>query len=285
MKHRKRKRTSRILLYAVIFLILLVSVFLLCVYDSNYVLDVEYFSVELEGLPKEFDNFKIVHISDLHGSQFGENNADIIRIIKRENPDIIAITGDIVDNHSDIPMLPDTASAFADAAPTYYVPGNHEYGTRRSREIFNILESAGITVLRNQSAAIRRGDAEIRLVGIDDPNGPADMMPMRDVIGLVRSKSDSFIIMLSHRYERFDEYANLEIPFVLTGHAHGGLIRLPFTDGLIGPGLTFFPKHTNGIYREGKTAMLVSRGIGNASPSFRLFNRPHIPIITLYSAD
>jgi len=271
------------LLYSALILFLVVAIFLLCLYDSNYVLDVEYFSVRLEGLPKEFDGFKIVHISDLHGAEFGENNADIIRILKRENPDIIAITGDIVDNNSDIPMLFNTAFVIAEVAPTYYVPGNHEYGTRRSSDIFRILERAGVIVLRNQSDTIKRGGDEIKIVGIDDPYGPSDMMPMQDVIELVRRKSDSFILMLNHRYDRLDEYADLDVPFVLTGHAHGGLIRLPFTDGLIGPGRVLFPKHTNGIYREGNTTMLTSRGIGNASFSLRLFNRPHIPIITLHS--
>jgi len=207
-----------------------------------------------------------------------------VDILRSEGPDVIAITGDIVDVRSDIPMLHDTASAIAAIAPTYYVPGNHEYGTRRSKDIFQILTAAGIVVLRNQSAPIIRGGSELRIVGIDDPNGPADMMPMEEVIGLVRSRTDAFMIVLSHRYERFDEYSDLEIPFVLTGHAHGGLIRLPFTDGLIGPGREFFPKYTNGIYTRGKTTMLTSRGIGNASYSLRLFNRPHIPVIILQSA-
>jgi predicted MPP superfamily phosphohydrolase len=232
-------------------------------------------------LPDGFDGYKIVQVSDLHGTQFGESNSEILRILRDAEPDMIAVTGDIVDRKADIPMLYDTAAAIASIAPTYFVPGNHEYGTRNSSEIFNILENAGLTVLRNQSATVARNGDEIKIVGIDDPNGPADMMPMEDVIGLVRKSSDAFILMLNHRYDRLDEYSELNIPFVLTGHAHGGLIRLPFTDGLIGPGGSFLPKYTNGIYKMGNTVMLTSRGIGNASFSLRLFNRPHIPVITL----
>lgn len=268
--------------FYVLLLLLLLAVSLWCLYDSNFHLDVEEFSVEFDDLPEGFDGFKIVQISDLHGAQFGENNAEIIEILQKLNPELIAITGDIVDRNSPIAMIYDTAAAIASIAPTYYVPGNHEYGKGNSSEIFRILESANITVLRNQSVTIKRNGDEIKLVGIDDPNGPADMMPMENVIELVRSSSDAFLLMLNHRYERLKEYADLEIPFVLTGHAHGGLIRIPFTDGLFGHGGRFFPKYTNGLYRMGNTVMLTSRGIGNARVTFRLFNRPHIPVITLH---
>lgn len=267
--------------YAIIAAVILIGVLSLLIYDSNYKLDAEEFLVSVEDLPEVFDGFKIVHLSDLHGAQFGDDNIELLKIIGRTQPDIIAITGDIVENTKDIPDLLRMVSDIAAIAPTYFVPGNHEYATGKAGEIFRILREAGVSVLRNQSAVIKRQDSEIIILGIDDPNGRADMIRMDKIVSLAEKKSDSFCVVLSHRYERFEEYVELNIPLVLTGHAHGGLIRLPFTDGLIGPGRVILPKYTNGMYSKDNTIMITSRGIGNASFSFRVFNRPHIPIITL----
>ena len=240
--------------YAIIAALILIGVLALLIYDSNYNLEVEEFV-----LPEEFEGFRIVHLSDLHGAEFGTDNVKLLNIIKSAKPDIIAITGDIVENRNDISELQKSVSDIAKIAPTYYVSGNHEYATGKSSVIFRILQDAGVTVLRNQTSLIEMGKA----------------------VTLARKKSDSVMIALSHRYERFEEYVELRIPLVLTGHAHGGLIRLPFTDGLIGPGRVFLPKYTSGMYVKNDTVMITSRGIGNASISFRIFNRPHIPIITL----
>lgn len=278
-------KRGRSVLFSVIVALTLLVVFLLLVYDSNYNLDAEEFVILAENLHFEFDGFKIVHLSDLHGAQFGENNSKLLKIISEAQPDIIVITGDIVENRKDIPNLQKYSADIAAIAPTYYVPGNHEYATRQSGVIFQKLRDTGITVLRNQSAMIKRNNSEIMILGIDDPLGRADMMKMEDVYGLARSKTDSFILTICHRYERFEEYAELGMPLVLTGHAHGGLIRLPFTDGIIGPGRVLFPKYTNGMYSKDDTIMITSRGIGNASISLRLFNRPHIPVITLKCAE
>lgn len=279
MTHR-RKRKRRVINFIWI-TVLLLAVLLWCFYDSNHNLDIEPIVVELNSLPVEFSGIKIAHISDLHGAQFGKDNSDIVTVLSRNSLDLIIITGDIVDNHEDIPMLDGTASALVSVAPTYYVPGNHEYGDFKSREIFRVLRGAGVVVLRNQSVSLQRGSSEIILLGIDDSNGPADQKPMDDVVDAL--PDGSFIIMLSYRYERFSEYAALSIPIVFTGHAHGGLIRLPFTDGIIGPGMVLFPKYTNGEYTMGDTTMVTSRGIGNAGRTRRLFNRPHIPIVELVS--
>lgn len=273
------------MLYSVIIALVSLAVLLILLYDSNYNLDAEEFVFIAEDLDPEFDGFRIVHLSDLHGARFGKDNSRLLNLIRDARPDIIVITGDIVENRNDIPDLDKPASDIAAIALTYYVPGNHEYATRKDGAIFNILREAGITVLRNQSAMITRGEGEIMILGIDDPSGRTDMMKMEEVFKLARSKTDSFILTLSHRYDRFEEYAELGMPLVLTGHAHGGLIRLPFTDGIVGPGRVLFPKFTNGLYQKGNTTMIASRGLGNASFSLRLFNRPHVPIITLKCAD
>lgn len=257
---------------------------LFLIYDSNFNLETEEIVIMAEGLDPEFDGFRVVHLSDIHGAQFGKGNSKMLNIIREARPDIIVITGDIIETNREIPDLPKLSADIAGIAPTYYVPGNHEYSAERPGEIFQILRKAGITVLRNQSAMITRGGGEMMILGIDDPNGPADMMPMDEVYKLAQRKTDSFILTISHRYDRFEEYAELGMPIVLTGHAHGGLIRLPFTEGIIGPGRVLLPKHTSGMHIKENTIMVTSRGIGNPGFLFRLFNRPHIPVVTLKCA-
>lgn len=269
---------------AVLVVFLLLCILLLGeLWRSNRALDVEEFPLVFETLPPSFDGFTIAHLTDLHAIHLEAFTPDLIESLVEAAPDAIVITGDLIDNAGDIPWIRDAVSSIVRIAPVYYVSGNHEFSTRRFSEIEAELEAAGATVLRNQAARLTRGEDELMILGVEDPNGPADMLPMEKVVELARDGGDPFFITLHHRYDRFDEFVSLNLPLVLVGHAHGGLIRLPFTDGLFGPGTTF-PKRTNGLYTEGGTTMLASRGLGNASYTFRLFCRPHLPIIKLYSS-
>ena len=252
-------------------------------YRSNRILDIQRITVSLSGLPASFEGYKIAHLSDLHGAQFGSDNELIADILRGERPDIIVITGDYIDNRRDIDMVFGTAEKLCGIAPVYYVPGNHEYASKIAAQVFSELERAGIKVLRNQSVMLTRGEDSVSLLGIDDPNGPLDMISMTRAVELVRMKTEAPIIMLNHRYDRAEEIAELDVALALVGHAHGGLIRLPFTDGLVGPSYVLFPKYTNGLYQLGNLSLVSSRGIGNAGMTLRLFNKPHIPIITLAS--
>ncbi|MDR1117080.1 MAG: metallophosphoesterase [Oscillospiraceae bacterium] len=277
--NKKRTKNKVFAVFTVIFVAMSVTE----LYISNRALEVERLEVFIKGLPKVFDGYRIAHISDLHGAEFGKYNIDLANVIREEKPDIIVITGDYIDNAGDVGMVYTTARTLCGVAPVYYVPGNHEYGSKIASAVFKDLETAGVNVLRNQSEILNIGGEELILLGIDDPNGPAGMITMQRAVELVRDKSRAPIVMLNHRYDRAEEIAKLDVALALTGHAHGGLIRLPFTDGLIGPGRVIFPKYTNGLYEIDGLTMVTSRGIGNAGISFRVFNRPHIPIITLRS--
>ena len=272
--------------------VLVVLAVLVCIelWRSNRTIDREIITVTRSDIPAGFDGFRIAHISDLHSARFGEDNAKLVELIAEEQPDIIVITGDAVDKPwDDLNALERTAKALTAVAPTYYVPGNHEYKRAEGEsagisDVVLHLESAGVTVLRNQAVELERNGDRITLLGIDDPNGRADQIPMEDAVRLAHEHYQSdFVLMLNHRYERAEEAADCGVQMMLAGHAHGGLIRLPFTDGLVGPSRVLLPKHTNGLYDIDGMSLVTSRGLGNAGWTRRLFNRPHLPIIELHT--
>lgn len=124
------------------------------------------------------------------------------------------------------------------------------------------------------------------LAGIDDPNGYADQKPPETVAAEVYAAcGDPFWMLLAHRNDHFEaQYSLLGADLVLSGHGHGGIIRLPFTDGLLSTDRTLFPSYTAGLYEANGSALFVTRGLGNSGPSFRLFNRPEVAVVTLHRA-
>lgn len=244
------------------------------------------------NLPAEFDHFKIAQISDLHNAEFGENHSTLLNILRKEQPDIIAITGDFVDSgHTDI----DTAVSFAEQAvqiaPCYYVTGNHEAWLGDAYAgLEEQLRNCGVTVLRNESVILERGNASIELIGVDDPDF-VSTESLFDLSGGILSseiqtakQSDGYTILLSHRPEVFDVYVEQAINLALCGHAHGGQFRLPFIGGIVAPNQGLFPKYDDGVYRDGATTMVVSRGIGNSIIPVRINNRPEVVVVSLHNS-
>ena len=263
--------------------VLLVTLFLasaaVFLHWNNTALEVTEHTVSSPRIPEGFDGFKIVHISDLHNTAFGKENCRLLDEIRALSPDIIVITGDIV---HDSPM--DKALQFArqsvKIAPTYYVPGNHEH--RMDYEtLFAELQNAGVTVLRNEHTFIEKNGEHICLAGVEDPLFYPEETVEEKLLPLMQE--DSYTILLSHRPEEFAAYISCGADLVFTGHVHGGQFRLPFIGGLYAPNQGLFPKYDAGVYTEGNTNMVVSRGLGNSSFPFRLFNRPEIVAVTLLS--
>lgn len=251
-------------------------------YDSNNRVVTERFTVASEKLPEGLDGLKIVDLSDVHVEDYG---GEVLRRVREEDPDIITLTGDLINGRGEDEarerefidrFIPELVSV----APVYYITGNHEWASPWVRELFGVLRDYGVTVLRNEYVLISSGEESIVLCGLDDPNGPADMKKPGEVIADVReAEGDKMTVLLYHRNDRLDLWAELGVDLVLCGHAHGGMVRLPFTDGLYGPGHEWFPAYTNGIYEKDGTTMLVSRGIGG--PRLRVLNNPEVVSVTL----
>ena len=230
---------------------------------------------------------RIVQISDLHGKRFGKDDARLLRAVRQARPDLIALTGDFADELTELSALEPLLEGLKALAPVFYVTGNHEWvmdGAQR-RELFALLDGCGVVRLRNSWRVLKSGGCRIVLAGVDDPNGPADQKTPEALVAEIRAEvgQDAFILLLAHRNDPPERWAALGVPLVLAGHCHGGVVRLPLVGGVFGTERTLFPAFDAGLYRADGTALYVSRGMGYSRAHFRLFNRPHLPVLVLRS--
>lgn len=244
--------------------------------------------VPLENLPVGFDQFKIVHLSDLHNKEFGKDQQVIIRKVQELHPDIIVFTGDLIDSNrvgNDASLI--LMEELTTIAPVYYVSGNHEWWSGRFSSLEQSLSELGVQVLRNAHDTIEIGNDKINIAGIDDPahdsDGRTEVEIVEQDIGKLKEGLEEriFTILLTHRPELLTLYAESGFDMVFAGHAHGGQARLPFIGGLVAPNQGFLPNYTAGKHELGHTVMIVSRGLGNSFIPVRLFNRPEIVAVTL----
>ena len=240
------------------------------------------------ALPAGFSGCRIVHLSDLHGKYFGRGNERLYAAVRAVQPEYIFITGDLVDRKTEDPAVyaGEAGAALSAIAPTYYVTGNHEWGhgTKAVEDIKSALREAGVTVLSNEFVPLTRNGDTILLAGIDDPNGYAGQKTPQELAQEVCAGSgDPFWLLLAHRNDRFaDEYSLLGADLTFSGHGHGGIWRLPFTDGVFGTRRDLFPTHTAGFYKDCGAQVFVSRGLGNSPRVIpRILNRPQVAVITL----
>ena len=280
----KTKKKFIVLAAIVAILILLI----IWIAYGNTDLEIYKYNVKSEDIPSEFDNFRIVQISDLHNAEFGENNEKLLLMLKQADADIIAITGDMIDSrNTDVDVAISFAQKAVNIAPVYYVNGNHESRVLGEYEkLKQGLTDAGVTILENSSADITIGDEAITLIGINDPTFRMELVDdtmeqniahqLEDMI----PDNDNYKVLLAHRPEYFDVYAG-NVDLVLSGHAHGGQFRIPFIGGLVAPGQGFFPEYYEGSHIKENTEMIVSRGIGNSIIPFRINNKPEIIVAEL----
>jgi predicted MPP superfamily phosphohydrolase len=270
-------------------ILIVIIIFLVCFsYFENNNIVISKYNIKSDSLPKVFDNFKIVQISDLHNKVFYKDNNSLVSKIKSQNPDIIVITGDLVDRRK---YNEENALNFIDKiaiiAPIYYVNGNHEGWSGKFASLEKELEERGVFVLRNESKFYEKGNEKILISGVDDPtfntSGNSEDHIMKEKLLNVNNEK-YFTILLSHRPELFELYVNNNINLVFTGHAHGGQVNIPFIGGIIAPNQGFWPKYYKGMYVENVTTMVVSRGLGNSVAPQRIFNRPEIVTVTLSSS-
>jgi predicted MPP superfamily phosphohydrolase len=245
-----------------------------------------------EHLPDRFDGFRIVQISDLHSKWFGREQERLVKVISKAAPDIIVLTGDLVDGrHYDENAALALVKKAAEIAPVYYVTGNHEWWSGKFPELEGKIKAAGAAVLQGDARELSLGGERIYIAGIDDPESAgnyeyeASYMEKKLHATIPQMPSDNYRILLSHRPEAFYQYSSYGVDLVFSGHAHGGQFRLPFIGGLYAPDQGYFPKFTSGIYRDGRTSMVVSRGLGNSVIPLRLFNRPEVVLVTLHTSS
>lgn len=284
-----KKRLSKKALISVCTLIAVLIVLIIWTIWGNTALMVSTVTVSSNRIPTAFNGFLIAQVSDLHNAVFGENNAELLQILSECKPNIIVVTGDLVDaEHTDIDVALDFAKEAAQIAGTYYVTGNHEGSLSQYDELKTGLESMGVVVLEDTSMQLEYNGEKVTLIGLSDPSftlkgnmlGEVPAMVDTKLRGLIGDKDD-YTILLSHRPELFETYVNCGVDLVLSGHAHGGQFRLPFIGGLVAPNQGLFPKYDAGLYTKGDTNMIVCRGLGNSIIPIRFNNRPEIVLLEL----
>jgi len=235
------------------------------------------------ALPPAFDGLRIVELADLHGRVFGRGSRRLLAAVRRAEPDLICIDGDLFDEHTDLAMLPPLLRGLCAIAPVYYVTGNHEWRVPGLRGILAQMRTCGVTVLQDDWRVLRRGEDALIVAGTDDPCGPAERKTPAELIANIRAEAGeaAFLLLLTHRNDQLPQWSALGVQAVLAGHCHGGVVRLPFVGGLFGTDRRLFPAWDAGLYRQGETALYVSRGLGYTNVHFRLFNRPEVAVIVL----
>ena len=255
---------------------------------GNSALELNTYTINSPLLPDGFDGFRIAHVSDLHNTEIGKDNKKLLAMLQDAEPDIIAITGDLIDSrNTDVEVALQFIREAVKIAPCYYVTGNHESRISEYSVLKAGMETAGVVILEDARTEISLGGETITLIGVNDPSFrtndlSGDSVTVMDAkLTQLHADDDGFTILLSHRPELFDTYVKNNIDLVLSGHAHGGQFRLPFIGGLVAPHQGMFPEYDAGLYTEENTNMIVSRGVGNSIFPFRINNRPEVILIEL----
>lgn len=237
-----------------------------------------------DRLPDEFDGLTVAHVSDLHNSDMG---TELISALEAVKPDLIAITGDSIHIEGQSAAAEKFATSAVRIAPTYFVAGNHERVLACYSEFKNFLKSTGIRVLENQYEIITRGAAKIALIGMNDPTFFAGkksefITELHRICNEINAEGVSFTVLLSHRPELFEQYADMGIDLSLCGHTHGGHVRFPIIGAFYAPGQGLFPKYSDGKFEHDGKFMIISKGLGKSSWVPRIFNPPELVVERLF---
>lgn len=246
-------------------------------------LDTEVFRLKVPNLPKNFEGFKMVHLSDTHLPRIALLGSALVEHVRAQNPDIILLTGDIVDRPAPVKAsgMKQLCKKLVKIAPTFAISGNHEMTSDQLEEWVKVLKETNVTLLDNRHYLIDKEGEQLALIGL------ADQLPYDvDFIDHPEVRTSFLRILLVHRPQHWEAHypqdTGLSPHLILAGHVHGGQVRIPFIGGLFSPDTGFFPKYSSGMYRtESKGKLIVSRGLASATQPLRINNRPHMPVIVL----
>ena len=230
---------------------------------------------------------RLALLTDLHCCYYGEGQRELLDAVAAQQPDLVVLSGDIVDDETRMPeeRALATVEALAEQWPVYYVTGNHEFWSGRVDEIKAELRQCGAVILEGESALVTAAGQTIQICGVDDPNvGERAWQAQLETV-TAALEEDVFSVLLTHRPERVEDYTGRGFDLVLAGHAHGGQWRLPgLINGLIAPNQGLFPQYAGGEYDLEGTTLIVSRGLARESTRIpRFYNPPELVIIELTS--
>lgn len=257
-------------------------------------IDISKYEVVSEKIPKEFDGFKILQLSDIHNRNFGKESERLIKKIDAEKPDIIVVTGDMVSsNVTDFSRFFSLMEKLGEKYTVYYIFGNHEQrlSIENQGKIVEKLRALKINVLNNDEVHINKGTERIKIYGLQQnliyynnylKYRKEYKYTVEDMSQIFDKPNDKvFNILLSHNPLYFETYEKWGADLVFSGHVHGGLIRFPLLGGIISPERKLFPRYSGGKYEINDSNMIVSRGLGNSTINLRVFNNPEICVVEL----
>lgn len=243
-----------------------------------------FYTYESDKVTSDLQGYRIVQISDLHNASFGPENRRLLKKIEKLQPDMIVLTGDMVDSSftkADVAI--DFGKKCVELAPTYFVTGNHENWLKAEEKqgFLDDLKQVGVICLEDEAVEVVKENDKFTLIGLNHESLVGNKLEM-----LVKEVDNSRLqILLAHEPQYLEHYATTGVDLVFSGHAHGGQVRLPFVGGVVAPDQGIFPKYTAGEHVQGETTMIISRGLGNSVIPIRLFNLPEIVCVEFTSSD
>ena len=225
------------------------------------------------------NNIKLTQISDFHSNKY-INLDNLFQTIKDYNPDIILLTGDLIDHKTtDLKLALDLVKRTKKITKNvYFVAGNHENRNPLYPKFYNEMISLGATILKNESNILEVNGERINIVGVEFK---LNRKEYNDVLELI--EPNNFTLLLSHSPNRPIKYLTGKEDLILSGHTHGGQIRLPFIGAILAPGQGFFPKYNKGIIEIDNTLLHIDSGLGNSVYPVRMFNRVQVTNIMIDS--
>lgn len=272
-----------------------------------------HYHIKNQKLSKNTD-IRLLVVADLHSKDYGDNNAPLIHLIKEESPQAILIPGDMIvgKKRENVTTAVNLIKELNRIAPVYYSLGNHEQRMKsyaydpESKEYETVLDlekdyiskynhyinevkAAGAIILDNENLMVKINEEEITITGLSIPLSYFEkfnykLMETEEVSSLLGSETgakENLQILLAHNPVHMEAYTKWGADLVVSGHLHGGIIRLPFIGGLITPQVKLFPRYHGGLYRVNKKTAVVSRGLGEHTVNIRVFNSPEVSVIHL----
>lgn len=255
------------------------------------------YAIASEKLADLKEEAKILFLSDLHNHRYGKENEWLLAAVRKTAPDLILIGGDMLVGKNGHPVGPalEFVKKLPSIAPVYYANGNHEQRMKEHPDRYEesyfeykeALENAGAVFLENQTVECPLKGAGLRLTGLEIPmdgytrfhKRELEQSEIKERIGACDTKE--FSILLAHNPSYIEEYARWGADLILSGHFHGGLVRLPGIGAVLSPSFQLFPPYSGGRYREGNQEIIVSRGLGTHTFHIRLGNPAEAVLLRL----
>ena len=274
-KTKKKKFSITVPVFLVIWILLVIWGF----YQNHHIVITEY-TYQNEKIGDDLNGYTIVQVSDLHNQYFGFDESKLIDEIRKCNPDIIVVTGDLVDSsHTNYKRALSFMKQAKEIAPVYYITGNHEKWLEAKKPdkinaFYEDIKKEGINFTDNETICI---DDKYYLIGLsDDELGSGKLEEISKNL-----PKDKLKILLAHEPAYYDNYVACDMDLVITGHVHGGQFVVPGKGGFVSPEFEFFPELYEGVHTYKNTTMIISRGLGNSVILLRVNNYPELVVIKL----